>query len=254
MSRPPRQLSKTGIYHIMFRGINRQNIFEDSNDYNKMLNILSELKNQYSFELYAYCLMTNHVHLFIKENSTGDIIKIMHKLLTKYVGWFNFKYERSGSLIGNRYKSKPILDDQHYLSLIKYIHNNPLELQNVSDCGDYEYSSYNAYIQGENELVNLDFALNMLSDNHTDAIKKFKAMHSERDSLSFDFPERVRYSDSEAKKIIEKIMNGKDVHELPLFPKQERNSILEVLRHKYKLTASQIERVTGVSRGIVGRI
>ena len=102
MSRPARILSETGLYHIIFRGINRQNLFEEKQDYEKILEIITKEKEKEKFEIYAYCLMSNHVHLFIREKTRGDIKRIMHSILTRYVMWYNYKYERSGSLIGNR--------------------------------------------------------------------------------------------------------------------------------------------------------
>ena len=120
MSRPPRVLSSTGLYHVIFRGINHLNIFEEAEDYKKMLEIFFKLKEKENIEIYAYCLMTNHVHIFLKEKEIGDIKKVMHKLLTTYVVWFNRKYQRSGSLIGNRYKSEPIEDEKYYFALEQF--------------------------------------------------------------------------------------------------------------------------------------
>lgn len=71
MSRKARQYSQTGLYHIVYRGINRQNIFEEDSDYIKKINIISELKQEMQFGIYAYCLMANHVHLLLKENNIG---------------------------------------------------------------------------------------------------------------------------------------------------------------------------------------
>ena len=67
MSRPPRILSSTGLYHVIFRGINHLNIFEEKEDYQKILEIIAKLKEKEDMEIYAYCLMTNHVHIFLKE-------------------------------------------------------------------------------------------------------------------------------------------------------------------------------------------
>lgn len=122
VSRPPRVLSETGLYHIIFRGLNRQNLFEEDEDYIKLLEIINDIKNVFEIQIYAYCLMTNHVHFFLREKESGDIKTIMHKLLTRYVMWYNRKYQRSGSLIGNRYKSEPIEDETYYLTLMRYIH------------------------------------------------------------------------------------------------------------------------------------
>ena len=66
MSRQARKLSQSGLYHIIFRGISRQNIFEEEHDYLKLKEIIKKVKTEMQFELYAYCFMTNHVHLFIK--------------------------------------------------------------------------------------------------------------------------------------------------------------------------------------------
>ena len=157
MSRPPRVLSKTGLYHILFRGINRQDLFEENADFQKILEIIKDVKEEMQFKLHAYCLMTNHVHLFIEEKDFGDIKKIMHKTLTKYVGWYNYKYMRSGSLIGNRYKSEPIENEEYYLTLMRYIHQNPIRAGLVDNIEDYPWSSYNAYInKGFNNIVDTE--------------------------------------------------------------------------------------------------
>jgi len=63
MSRRTREISQTEMYHIISRGICRQNIFEESKDYIKILEIIKQVKTEMKYELYAYCLMSNHVHL-----------------------------------------------------------------------------------------------------------------------------------------------------------------------------------------------
>ena len=141
MSRPPRVLSETGLYHIIFRGLNRQNLFEEDDDYIKLLEIIKDIKNVFEIQIYAYCLMTNHVHLFLREKESGDIKTIMHKLLTRYVMWYNRKYQRSGSMIGNRYKSEPIEDETYYLTLMRYIHQNPVKADMVNKPEEYIWSS-----------------------------------------------------------------------------------------------------------------
>ena len=97
MSRLARQYSQSGIYHIVFRGVNRQHIFEEDNDYQKMIEILLSLKKEMKFEIYVYCFMSNHVHILLKENVLGEIGLIMKQLLTKYARWYNIKYRRSGA-------------------------------------------------------------------------------------------------------------------------------------------------------------
>ena len=67
MPRAKREKSSTGIYHVMLRGINQQEIFEESEDYDKFISVLKDCKELSKFKLYAYCLMSNHIHLLMKE-------------------------------------------------------------------------------------------------------------------------------------------------------------------------------------------
>ena len=125
MGRQARQLSSTGFYHVILRGINRQHIFEEACDYTYFLQTLRDLKVDLAFELHAYCLMSNHVHLLFREKQLGDISLIMKRLLTKYAMYFNRKYQRSGALIASRYKSVPVEVDEYFIPLQRYIHQNP---------------------------------------------------------------------------------------------------------------------------------
>ena len=186
MSRPPRVLSSTGLYHVIFRGINHLNIFEEAEDYKKMLEIFFKLKEKENIEIYAYCLMTNHVHIFLKEKEIGDIKKVMHKLLTTYVVWFNRKYQRSGSLIGNRYKSEPIEDEKYYFALVRYIHQNPVRAKICKSSSEYHWSSYNDYLSDKQSITDTELTLDMLSGNRKEAIKYFKELHQVDDMIDFN--------------------------------------------------------------------
>ena len=126
MGRQARQYSQSGLYHIVFRGMNRHNIFEEEKDFIKIKDIIKSLKKEMQFEIYAFCLMTNHVHILLKENNIGDISVILKRLLTRYAGWYNRRYTRSGALIANRYKSQTIEKDEYLISLVRYIHQNQI--------------------------------------------------------------------------------------------------------------------------------
>ena len=125
MPRQGRIQSGTGVYHVMMRGINRQQIFESEEDNRHMLYILSNLHLQYSPEgtplssptctIYAYCLMGNHFHLPIQERAwtIGEIIK---SLASSYVYYFNKKYQRIGHLFQDRFKSEPVNDMNYFVN------------------------------------------------------------------------------------------------------------------------------------------
>ena len=104
MPRQPRTSSGTGIYHVMLRGINRQDIFEDKEDYVRMLTCLQQMLEQYDeagnhqpplCTFYAYCLMSNHIHLLLKTNQK-DIGSTIKPLAVTYAMYYNNKYSRSG--------------------------------------------------------------------------------------------------------------------------------------------------------------
>lgn len=254
MSRPPRQLSSTGLYHIIFRGMNRQNIFEETKDFEKLLTIINLTKDEYKFELYAYCLMSNHVHLFIKENVIGDIKKIMHKMLSSYVSWFNYKYERSGSLIGNRYKSEPVEDDAYYLELVKYIHENPVKAKLVNTADEYEWCSYSDYINDKPTIVDTEFMLSMLAENKETALTSFIDFHESDSSCYFSISDRFRLTDSQAKNKIKSIIGKYSINDLVNLPKQDRDNFIRLIRADGNISIRQLERLTGISRGIISRI
>ena len=121
MPRSARKKSKTGIYHVMLRGINQQQIFEDNEDSEKFLQILKDCKAISEFKLYAYCLMGNHIHLLIHETEE-PIEKFMKRIATRFVYWYNIKYQRVGHLFQDRFKSEPVEDDAYFLTVLRYIH------------------------------------------------------------------------------------------------------------------------------------
>lgn len=124
MPRVSREKSSTGICHVMLRGINHQTIFEDEEDYQKYLETLQAYQEKSGYIIYAYCLMSNHIHLLIKEvtESLGIIFK---RLGVSNVYWYNWKYNRRGHLFQGRYKSEVVGKDSYFLTVLRYIHQNP---------------------------------------------------------------------------------------------------------------------------------
>jgi REP element-mobilizing transposase RayT len=145
MARKPRLEVEGGLYHIMTRGNNRQRIFSDDDDYQKMLKLVADQKTKLPFYLYAYCLMPNHVHLLIerREDACG---RVMHRLLTGYSRYHNRKYGRVGHLFQTRYKAILCQTDQYLAELVRYIHLNPVRAKLVNKPSGYRYSSHRAYL------------------------------------------------------------------------------------------------------------
>ena len=150
MSRKSRETSLTGIYHVMLRGINRQNIFLDQEDYWKFVKILFgqvNPKNELGHPLpakcvfYAYCLMPNHLHLLIR-NGAEPLGSIIKSIGIAYAAYYNKKYERVGHLFQDRFKSEPVNDMEYFLTLIRYIHQNPIAGGLTKRVEDYPWSSW----------------------------------------------------------------------------------------------------------------
>lgn len=149
MPRVSRQLSETGIYHVMLRGNERRKIFLSDEDRKRFIEILSEKSRENEFSVLAYCLMDNHVHLLIREGK-NQIDRVMKRIGVSYVYYFNKKYKRTGHLFQDRFKSEPINDDRYLLAAVRYIHNNPVKALIVQEPDRYQWSSYNAYISKDN--------------------------------------------------------------------------------------------------------
>ena len=245
MSRQAREISRTGIYHVVYRGINRQDIFEENKDFEKKMEILDILKKEMNFEIYAYCFMTNHVHILIKESAPGDISLIMKRLLTKYAMWYNRKYQRSGALIANRYKSKPVEVDEYFLPLVRYIHQNPLKAGIVDKIEDYKWSSYREYYMCSDAIADKEFVSEMLP------AEEFIKYHQIEETECFFLGEKTTVSDEEIRRIIIKKYDI-EPNSLAALDKEKRNKLL----HKFKKEFSirQIERVTGIARGVVQKV
>ena len=172
MARQQRAKSETGIYHIMLRGINRQQVFFDDEDYYMFLNVLSKVKTVSGFKLYAYCLMSNHVHLLIEEGCE-PLSKVFMRIGDSFVYRYNCKYDRIGGVFQGRYKSIPVNDDEYFISVLRYIHQNPVKAGLVNKCDQYKFSSYNEYFKS-NSFVDIGFAIEIIG------INEFVRLHNEQ--------------------------------------------------------------------------
>ncbi len=183
-SRDYKILRPNCYYHIYNRGNNKAEIFKDSQDY---LNFLKRLKlvifpkaklkfesrlrisplPSNSFSLLSYCLMPNHFHLLIRQNSEVGLDRLIAKVCTSYAKYFNLKYGHIGNLFQDRFKAKLVDNDSYLIYLSAYIHNNaenPLE---------YDYSSLKDYLgKRSGNLCDKTFLLNLF-DNNPEKYKKF---------------------------------------------------------------------------------
>ena len=244
MPREARKKSESGIYHVMLRGINKQQIFEDEEDFEKYLQVLADCKEVSEYQLFAYCLMGNHIHLLIKEGAES-LEQIFKRLGGRYVYWYNVKYGRTGHLFQDRFKSEPVETNQYFLTVLRYIHQNPVKAELCRDPGGYRYSSYRRY--AEDKLIDSAFVFEMLSE------QEFKRYHLEiGEEKCLDIPEKKneRVTDEEARKIIFESCKCQSVSAFQSLNPFDRDNYLKILRKK-GLSIRQISRLTGISFNIV---
>lgn len=252
MPRQARIISGTGMYHVILRGINKQDIFFDNQDRYKFMNELIKTKDKYEYELLTYCLMPNHVHFEIKDKKL-QLPEIMKSLNISYSSYFNKKYDRVGHLFQERYFSKPIETESYLLELHRYIHQNPIKA-GISNLQDYRWSSYRTYIYEEDDKVT-DVELIKSYFSSTNELKKF---NFENIKYNYDnvleFEIKKRFTDDEVIKILQKEIGIKNIQEVQKYNKINRELILNKLRNINGISCGQLSRVLGINRKIIERL
>lgn len=144
MARPIRIHLPGLVYHILNRGNNRQTIFLEDQDYLHYLEILKRYKDKFHFKIFAYCVMSNHIHLILKTSSDGTISDIMKAVTIAHTRHYHYKYDTSGHVWQGRFKSPIVSTDQYLLTLMRYVEQNPVRAGIVDHPGRYHFSSYAA--------------------------------------------------------------------------------------------------------------
>lgn len=253
MPRMARKVSRTKVYHVIFRGNDKQDIFFDVQDYKKMMKEIVKTKEKYQYEIFAYCLMTNHVHLILYDRN-DNISKAMQGLIVSYSSYFGKKYEKVGHLVQGRFFSKNVETREYLIQLCKYIHQNPVKAK-ISKLNEYRWSSYNEYINNSN-LVETRMILNILGKTKQEAIKNFVSIHQKEEEQINDYVEFEiisKLTDIEVKKRVEKVLELNNIREIKNYNVQIRNAKIRKLKEIKGTSKSQIARVLGISRKIIER-
>lgn len=242
MPRRRRKLSPIDTYHVMLRGINYQQIFEEELDYTKFLNILRECREISQFSLHAYCLMGNHVHLLlsVKEEPLALCLK---RIQNRFVFWYNTKYDRIGSLFQGRYRSEPVLNEHGLLSVCRYIHQNPVKAGLSQNIEQYPWSSIHAYQGFCDELTDISVISACFPDSK--AILDFLSQPSERSYLDIHPQKSIPVTDEKAKRIIFQLTECKNSSEFQKLDRSIRNATIKELR-KNGLSTYQINRLSSL--------
>lgn len=247
-----RKRSENGLFHIIQRGINRQTIFEEEEDKCRLLKILCYYMQISNFKLYGFCFMDNHVHLLIKEE-TEPISKIVKRISSSYVLWYNRKYGRCGHLFQERFKSEAILSERQFLITLRYIHNNPVKAGLVDRVREYRWSSYNEYMN-KSIIADTSFAFKILSDNHERAKQLFEKYTNEQSNDEcMECWHKYHRTDNEIKMHLEKL-GLSDLNKIQQMHKTDRYNTLQKLKQIDGVTIRQLSRLTGISKSVIARI
>lgn len=140
-------------HHITQRGNNRESVFFDNEDREFYLKALSRYSQQWEFDIWAYCLMTNHVHILSVPRRKESLARGIGSTNLVYTQYINRKYKRSGRLWQNRFFSTIVEDEPYLWAVVRYIERNPLRVGLVQRAEDYRWSSCKAHVSGFKDSI-----------------------------------------------------------------------------------------------------
>jgi REP element-mobilizing transposase RayT len=173
MARPPRLEFPGALYHVTVRGNEKRAVFRDDVDRRQYLDRLAHYRERFRFQLLAYCLMTNHVHLAIRAGVV-PLSRVMAGIQSSYAQWFNRRHERVGHLFQGRYKAFLVQEDRYLLALIRYVHLNPVSGGIVTHPSHYRWSSDRSFRTGISpDWLDLDAGLLHLGATRRVAVRRY---------------------------------------------------------------------------------
>lgn len=228
--------------HVIVRGIGKQILFEDDSDYYYYLSLLDKYKDDCDVTILAYCLMENHVHLLLC-NKNESVACFMKKLGVSYATYYNKKYDRVGHLFQDRYKSETISSETNLLAVFRYILNNPMNA-GLGDARNYKWCSFDEYGK-HGALTDSTMLREMIGDRR----KLLKLLNAPCDEEFIEY-ECERHNDEWALCIIKEITKASSGTVLQKMSRDKRDEMLVKLKNA-GLSIRQLERLTGINRGVI---
>lgn len=164
MPRVTRGLANGHFYHVLNRGNGRQDVFHKDEDFQAFLNLLAELLKRFDVGVFAWCLMTNHFHLLLRPECGNDLSRAMQWLMTSHVRRYHCHYNSSGHVWQGRYKSFPVQNDEHLLTIVRYIEQNPVSAGMVGRAIDWPWSSHRERLCGADSKMTQELPIALPED------------------------------------------------------------------------------------------
>jgi len=252
MARRPR-IDLAGYHHIINRGVNRTDVFNNSEDKEMFLKILCKSLKSHNAILHSYCLMDNHYHLLI-ETTQENLSLLMRNINANYAIYFNKLNNRTGHLWQGRFKSRYITSESYLHELLRYIEHNPLRAKIVNSLHDYPYASYRQFVRLQQVIPCLKNSLIFHWFETTQEVAEF-----------FDTGEG-EYLEQIGKEIQKVEDNIDETHPKPIEEKKpleeyfdtisnldERNKMIKKA-YREEWSQHKIAKAVGLSQGMVNRI
>ncbi|HUU50496.1 MAG TPA: transposase [Nitrospinota bacterium] len=225
MARKTRIHYEGALYHVIVRGNNRTSIFENKENKEEYKKIILKYKKRYHFKLYAYCIMDNHAHLLIEVEDI-PLSKIMQGIQQVFTQYYNRTNRATGHVFEQRYKSFLCDKEAYLLSLIRYIHQNPVR-SNFKNGINYPWSSHQEYI-GNSELIDVNFPLSLFAYPKNEAIKRYLTFMDEVEARE------IKSMIKEEK--IEVVKNIEESHKIA------KGALIKIIE---EVTAIKMDRIKG---------
>ena len=243
----------------MMRGIDRRDIFVDDQDRGKFLKVLSTVAAPEDQDgkplqpyciIHAYCLMDNHIHLLIAEG-TEDIGTVMKRIGVSYVSYYNKRHERLGPLFHDRFRSEPVEDPGYFITLVRYIHLNPVEAEMVTSPSQYRWSSWHEYSPEKPQFGKAICAKSLPFANLTwKELCGLVVNISQSDEPQSKLEHR-RMTDNEARKTLEQLCGSLD--NLAIMPIIDRKHLIRKVISS-GITMRQLSRISGIDYKTIYRV
>lgn len=152
MARLPRVVIPGVAHHVTQRGNRRERTFFEDGDYALYLDLLGAAARDARCEVWAYCLMPNHVHIIIVPSDASGLSRTFRKVHRTYTGYINARLRVTGHLWQGRYGSVA-MDEGHLANAVRYVSLNPVRAKLVTAAQDWRWSSVAAHLSGRDDHV-----------------------------------------------------------------------------------------------------
>ena len=231
------------FFHVMVQGIRKERIFRQDYLKKKFIEYVKKGSQEYQIPILAYCVMGNHAHILVYTEEIVNLSKMMHYINTAYAHKYNKINKRCGYVFRDRYKSENVMTQSHLRNCIRYIHNNPVKANMCSQSSDYQYSSYNEYL---NQTIDSKIQKEYLGEDINFIFDKCNSKEHEGDFLDVD-EEMDENPDMTINCAIAKYCRENKISRTDM-PREALRDLVKLLVNKYNVSKLDVQRILKISK------